>query len=92
MIKVIDLVADEHVHVRGNPACVSVPTSPLLSLAPDEVGFILPKRSMQEKGIHAQSGVIHPGWSGRISVVLMIWGEARIIPRDKIAHAVIISG
>ena len=91
MITVIDLIAAEHIHVRGNPAYISVVTTNDIRLDSSEIGFVLPKRGMQEEGIYAQSGIIHPGWSGRISVVLMVWGETRIIPGDKVAHAVILT-
>lgn len=92
-VQVIDITSAEHVKVKAShfPAYIVLETNEVVSVPHDGIGFIEGKRSHQVRGVFVQSGIIHPGWSGKLNPCLVVMNEVEIFPGQKIAHAIIVS-
>ena len=88
--RVVELTSASKVKVRGAQAVVIVPSNELIETGDDEIGFLEGKFTDHQRGIYMQGGIIDPGWSGHITVELLIHGECNIEVGQHIAHAVIL--
>lgn len=93
-VQVIDITVTDHLKVKvvNQTTWVVVDTNEVVVVPENGVGFILGKRRHQVRGIYVQAGIIHPGWSGRLSPCITVLNDFECFPGQKIAHAVIISG
>ncbi len=60
-----------------------------ITLALNQIGTLHGKKSHHDKGIFFQGGIINPGWSGHLTIELVVFGELRLAKGDEVAHAVI---
>lgn len=88
--RIVELTSTSMVKVRASQAAVIVPSRELIELGDDEVGFLEGRFSDHQKGIYMQGGIIDPGWSGYITIELIIYGECDIEIGQHLAHAIIL--
>lgn len=88
--RIVDIHAATEVKVRAAQATVIIPTQEIVKLSKDEVGFLEGKFSDHQKGVYMQGGIINPGWTGYLTVELIVFGECDIKVGQEVAHAIII--
>jgi len=88
--RVIDITSASTVKVKAAQSIIIVPSNELIELGEDEIGVLEGKFTDHQKGIFMQGGIINPGWKGRISLELIIFGECDIESGQKLAHAIIL--
>lgn len=90
-VQIVDITSAEHVKVKAGqiPAYIVLETNEVVSVPHDGIGFIEGKRKHQVKGNFVQSGIIHPGWVGKLSPCLLVMDDVEIFPGQKVAHAII---
>ena len=88
--RVMDISSASRVKVKAAQSIVIVPSNELIELGDDEIGFLEGKFGDHQRGIFMQGGIINPGWKGRISLELIIFGECDIGVGQKLAHAIIL--
>lgn len=88
---VIDLVSPHYVRARGSNAMVQIISEPLVSLGSHQVGIVLSKHKWHMQGMTTFTGIVNPGWSGNITVEIMVNGELIIEPGDSVAHVLVFS-
>lgn len=88
--RIIDITSASKVKVKAAQAVVIVPSNEYIELGDDEVGFLEGKFSDHQRGTYMQGGIINPGWEGRITIELLIFGECDIEVGQKLAHAIIL--
>lgn len=92
--KVIDITSAVQVKVKSSGvSTIILPTSEVIELEEDEIGFLEGRFSHHWKGAYFQGGILNPGWKGKITCeLLVIGGEFEINKGEQIAHAVILKG
>ena len=88
--RVVELTSASKVKVRAAQAAVIVPSRELITLDDDEIGSLEGKFTDHQRGIYMQGGIIDPGWSGYITLELLIYGECDIEVGQHLAHAIIL--
>jgi len=92
--RVIDLIAKEKaasIDPSFGPSLITTWVSTQnVKLEDDEVGIILQKKKVSEKGVIVITGMVHSGWYGPLSL-LTITPSFHLIELDKpIAHLLIL--
>lgn len=92
-MRILELTSAETVNIRAPhaPEFIGIKTREIVTLAENEVGFIVGKKSLSLRGVLCQSGIIHPRWSGQLEPFFMIYGNCTIPVGTLIAHAIILS-
>lgn len=88
--RVVELTSASKVRVRAAQAAVIVPSQEFIELGDDEIGSLEGKFTDHQKGIYMQGGIIDSGWSGYITIELLIYGECNIEVGQHLAHAIIL--
>ncbi len=88
--RIVDISSASRVKVKTAQAIVIVPSNETIVLGDDEIGFLEGKFTDHQKGIYMQGGIINPGWSGKITIELIIFGECDIAVGEQLAHAIIL--
>ena len=88
--RILDITSAETVKVRGGPAFAQVNTQETITMADDEVGIILGKHAFHDRGVGTFGGIVNPGWSGKLTIELVIFNEFEIKKGDKLAHVVVV--
>ena len=88
--RVIELTSASKVKVRSPQAAVIIPSREFVKLGMDEIGSLEGKFTDHQRGIYMQGGIIDPGWSGHITLELLIYGECDIEVGQHLAHAIIL--
>lgn len=88
--RIVDISSASKVKVKAAEATVIVPSNELIELGEDEIGFLEGKFTDHQQGIYMQGGIINPGWKGRITIELLIFGECSIEVNQQLAHAIIL--
>ncbi len=87
--EIIDIHSNAKVVGKGYPLQLTVSSQEEISLGPNQVGVLLGKNKHHRSGIFFQGGIINPGWSGYLTIELVIFGEATIEIGEAVAHALI---
>lgn len=91
--RVIEITSASRVRIKSSGiTTVIMPTNELIELGEDEVGFLEGRFSHHWKGAYMQGGILNPGWSGRITAELLVFGEIEIEAGECVAHAIILKG
>lgn len=91
--RIIEITAASKIKVKSAAVTtVILPTNEFLELGEDEVGFLEGRFSHHWKGAYMQGGILNPGWSGRITAELLVFGEFEVEAGEPVAHAIILKG
>ena len=90
--RLVQLHSDSYVKTHSPQACVTVYSKEEVSLALDEVGILLPKRTHHRQGAFMMGGLLNPGWKGKPTIEIVLFGELEIKEGDEVAHALILQG
>jgi len=73
---IVNLTSDENVSVRTfqSPDMVSVKTREFIQLGKNEIGIILGRKSNMLQGAFCQSGIVHPGFKGKLEPFFIVYG------------------
>ena len=88
--RIVELTSASKVKVRAAQAAVIVPSQEIIHLSDDEIGSLEGRFSDHQRGIYMQGGIIDPGWTGFITIELLIYGECDIEVGQHLAHAIIL--
>lgn len=88
--RVVDISSASKVKVKAAQAIVIIPSNETVGLGDDEIGFLEGKFTDHQKGIFMQGGIINPGWSGKVTIELIVFGECDIKVGQQLAHAIIL--
>lgn len=88
---IIELTSAEVVSVRAShePEFLGVKTQEEITLAENEYGFIVGKRSNMLQGVFCQPGLVHPGFKGVLTPFFIVYGRWVAPVGTKIAHVII---
>ncbi len=89
--EVLDLVSPHYVRAVGNGTMIQLLSEPAVSLGAHQVGIVLSKHKWHMQGMTTFTGIVNPGWSGNITVEIMVNGELVIQPGDSVAHVLVFS-
>lgn len=91
--RIIEITSASRIRVKSaSITTVIIPTSEFLELGEDEVGFLEGRFSQHWKGAYFQGGILNPGWSGRVTAELLVFGEFEVDVGEGVAHAIIFKG
>jgi len=93
VFRIIDLHASEKKVIGGfeYDRRTHIETKEWIILKENEVGIILGKHGLMQKGIEASAGLVHPKWMGKLIIKLTAFeGVATIEEGEEIAHLLIL--
>lgn len=88
--RIMDITSASDIKVKASQAIVMVPSNEYVYVEKDEVGFLEGKFHDHQRGIYMQGGIINPGWGGKLTIELLIFGEVEIKKGQPLAHAIIV--
>lgn len=93
MLGIVNLHASETKVIGGfeYDRRVYIEAKEVIELKENEVGIILGKHGLMQKGIEASAGIVHLGWKGKLTIKLTAFEGADTIKEgEEIAHLLII--